>query len=274
MGRIFSIFRSRAFLPGIMKKFPLHYCKSHPIKPFLKYLFKLLLYPVTMNRLLAIKTIMAQKNLKNYLEIGVFNGGVFFRVNSTFKVAVDPEFAFDAFRKIGKSIINPVNFFNQYFQKTSDDFFAQDAKGLFAQNRIQISLIDGMHEYGFALRDVENTLSYLTDDGVIFMHDCNPQMREHAGTYEEWKTKGGGHWNGDVWKAVLHLRSLRNDINVFVLDCDHGLGVVTKGKPEDKLSYSAQEIQSFGYADFDAHRKQWLNLKPADYFYEYFKVSR
>ena len=226
-----------------------------------------------MDRLTAVKTLMEQKNLKNYLEIGVFNGGVFFRVQSKFKIAVDPGFAFDAFRKIGKTIINPYNLFNRYFQKTSDDFFERDAVRVFGKKKIQLALIDGMHEYGFALRDAENTLNYLTDDGVILMHDCNPKMKEHAGTYEEWKTKGGGHWNGDVWKAVVHLRSTRNDINAFVLDCDHGLGIITKEKPEDKLSYSPHEIQSFTYADFDAHRKQWLNLKPAGYFYEYFHVT-
>jgi hypothetical protein len=214
---------------------------------------------------------MRNKGLRNYLEIGVFNGGVFFRVKSTFKVAVDPEFAFDASRKIGKTIINPLNLFNHYFQKTSDDFFAKDAPALLGKNKVQLALIDGMHEYSFALRDVENTLKYLTEDGVIVMHDCNPQKKEHAGTYEEWRKKGSGHWNGDVWKAIVHLRSYHDDINVFVLDCDHGLGIITKSKQEKKLSFTEKEIHAFTYEDFDAHRNEWLNLKDPSYFQEYFK---
>jgi hypothetical protein len=226
-----------------------------------------------MDRLKVVTTLMQQKDLKNYLEIGVFNGGVFFRVKSKFKIAVDPEFAFDAARKFGKAIVNPYNLFNRYFEKTSDDFFQQDAKTVLRENKVQLALVDGMHEYGFALRDVENTLEYLSDDGVIVMHDCNPQKKEHAGTYEQWRSKGSGHWNGDVWKAIVHLRSLRKDVNVFVLDCDHGLGIVTKGKPESPLSFSAGEIGSLTYDDFAANRQSWLNLKAANYFHEYFRVS-
>lgn len=226
-----------------------------------------------MNRLTAIRSLMTKKGLNNYLEIGVFNGHVFFRVKSKFKIAVDPAFAFDTTRKIGKIFANPFNLFNKYFSKTSDAFFAEDAPKLFTQKKVQTALVDGMHEYSFALRDVENTLHYLADDGVIIIHDCNPKTEQEAGTYQQWKALGEGQWNGDVWKTILHLRSYRNDINVFVLDCDQGLGIITKGKPENTLNHTLNEIHSFTYKDFDANRKQWLNLKPASFFYEYFKLK-
>jgi len=223
-----------------------------------------------MNRLSIIKTLMQQKKLSNYLEIGVNNGHVFFRVNSTFKLAVDPEFTFDTARKIGKTIVNPYNIFNRYYSKTSDAFFEEDAPEVLSQKKVQLALVDGLHEYAFALRDVENTLQYLANDGVIIMHDCNPQTKEEAGTFEEWRVRGKGQWNGDVWKAVLHLRSTRNDINVFVLDCDQGLGIITKGKPENMLKFSQPEIRALSYEQLNDNRKTWLNLKPADYFFEYF----
>lgn len=227
-----------------------------------------------MNRVILIQSLMKQKGLKNYLEIGVFNGHVFFRIKSTFKIAVDPEFQFDALRKIGKTIINPYNIFNKYISKTSDDFFEQDAPRLFEKKNIEISLIDGMHEYQYALRDVENILKYLGDDGVIIMHDCNPVTKEAAITFDEWKALGmKGQWNGDVWKAIVHLRSLRKDIDVFVLDCDFGLGVITKRKPENNLSLSPEEINSLTYEDLDSDRKQLINLKPADYIYKYFNLK-
>jgi hypothetical protein len=226
-----------------------------------------------MNRLKVIRTLMRKKNLKNYLEIGVFNGHVFFRVSSTFKIAVDPEFKFDAVRKTGKLFTNPYNLYNKYIEKTSDAFFAEDAASLFSEKKVQVALVDGMHEYSFSLRDVENTLQYLSDDGVIIMHDCNPQAKEEAGTFEEWQIKGSGQWNGDVWKAIVHLRSLRNDVNVFVLDCDHGLGIITKAKPESKLSFSEEEIKKLSYEDLNANRKNFLGLKPASYFYEYFGLK-
>lgn len=227
-----------------------------------------------MNREKIILTLMKEKNLPNYLEIGVFNGHIFFRVKSKFKIAVDPEFRFDKLRIAGKTILNPYNIYNKYFKKTSDDFFKEDAPQLLVNKKINLSLIDGMHEYAFALRDVENTLKYLSDDGVMVLHDCNPQTKEAAVSFKEWDERNQfGTWNGDVWRTILHLRSLRDDINVFTLDCDHGLGIITKGKPENKLNFSLQEIVQFDYEDFNANRKEWINLKPADYFYNYFNLQ-
>lgn len=226
-----------------------------------------------MDRITLINELMTKKKLTNYLEIGVFNGRVFFRMKSTFKVAVDPYFAFDSLRKIGKLFINPYNFFNRFFEKKSDDFFAQDADGVFADKKVQLSLIDGMHEYRYALRDVENTLKYLSEDGVIIMHDCNPVTKEEAGTFEEWKAKDfKGQWNGDVWKTIVHLRTFRNDIDVFVLDCDQGLGIVTKRKPESRLSFTQEQIDQLTYEDFDKNRAAWINLKQPDYIKSYFNL--
>ncbi len=227
-----------------------------------------------MNRLEIVQMLLRQRKRNNYLEIGVFNGHIFFRIRSTFKLAVDPDFRFDKIRKTGKTILNPYNLYNQYFQKTSDDFFSQDAPTVLAEKKIDVALVDGMHDYDFALRDAENTLRYLSDDGVIVMHDCNPQTREAACSFAEWNARSfTGTWNGDVWKAILHLRSTRNDINVFVLDCDHGLGIVTRKKPASMLSYTPEAINNFTYEDFNANREKWLNLKPPNYFYEYFGLK-
>ena len=228
-----------------------------------------------MDREKVILTLMKQKQLSNYLEIGVFNGHIFFRVKSTFKIAVDPDFRFDLLRKTGKLFLNPYNYFNKYFKKPSDDFFTEDAPNLLSDRKLEIALIDGMHEYAYALRDVENCLSYLKDHGVIVLHDCNPQVKADSVSFEEWKARNfTGTWNGDVWRTLLHLRSLRDDINVFTLDCDHGLGVVTFGKPENPLNFTLQEIEKFTFEDFEANRSAWINLKPADYFYEYFQLHR
>ncbi|SRR5579871_177207 len=227
-----------------------------------------------MDRLSILQTLMKQKRLKNYLEIGVFNGHIFFKVKSNFKIAVDPEFRFDFSRKAGKVLINPYNLFNNYVEKTSDDFFSQDAPRLLEKKKIDIALIDGMHEYGYALRDVENTLRYMSDDAVIIMHDCNPQTKQASISFEEWKANNFvGVWNGDVWKTIVHLRSFRNDINVFVLDCDFGLGIITKKKPENMLHFKQQDIDNFSYDDLNKNRQQWLNLQPENYFYEFFGVK-
>jgi hypothetical protein len=76
-----------------------------------------------------------------------------------------------------------------------------------------------------------------------------------------------------VWKAIVHFRSKRNDLNLFVLDCDYGLGIITKNKPENSLSFSESQIESFTYDDFATNKKEWLNLKPAGYINEFFNLK-
>lgn len=226
-----------------------------------------------MDRLSILKTLMKKKKLNNYLEIGVFNGHIFFRVKSDFKIAVDPEFRFDNARKIGKLFVNPYNIYNKYYQKTSDEFFNEDAPDLLADKNIDISLIDGMHEYHFALRDIKNTVKYLSDEGVIIVHDCNPLTEEANCSFADWKKRGfTGTWNGDVWKAILHIRSLRKDLSAFVLDTDHGLGIITRRPDGNPINFTQQQIEGLSFSDLDKNRKEWLNLQPEKYFHEYFDL--
>ncbi|HZW66367.1 MAG TPA: class I SAM-dependent methyltransferase [Hanamia sp.] len=228
-----------------------------------------------MDRIKLIKFLLSRKKSKHYLEIGVFSGHVFFKIKSTFKIAVDPAFQFSFFRKLIKTLLNPSNFYNKYFSKTSDQFFKENAANLFALKKIDVALIDGMHEHDFALRDVENTLKYLDDDGIIIMHDCNPLKKEATISFREWKAKGmEGTWNGDTWKTIIYLRSLRKDINVFVLDCDHGLGIITKRKSGNMLNFSPEEISHLTYEQFNENKNHWINLKNADYIFEYLQNAK
>ncbi|MGC4020676.1 MAG: class I SAM-dependent methyltransferase [Cyclobacteriaceae bacterium] len=227
-----------------------------------------------MDRIQVINELMQQKGLRNYIEIGVFNGNVFFKIKSGFKVAVDPDFRFDWLRKCGKAIVNPYNLMNHYFEKTSDDFFANDASTLLLNRKIDIALIDGMHEYAYALRDVENVLKYLNDDGIILLHDCNPMTPDAAISAAEWRLNGSkGVWNGDVWKTILNIRSLRSDLTAFVLDCDHGLGIVVK-RPSVTLPFSFENIDDFTFEDFRANRNHWLNLQRPEYLFEFFGLTK
>jgi hypothetical protein len=226
------------------------------------------------NRLFFIEKLIKDRGYKIYLEIGVFLGYVFFFVSAPRKYAVDPDFKFGLYRKFKRIFKKLSNLRAKFYEKKSDDFFAKDAPRIFKNKNVDICLVDGMHEYAFALRDVENTLKYLGEGGVIFMHDCNPVTKEASVLFNEWEARGfTGHWNGDVWKSIVHLRCLRDDINVFVLDCDFGLGVVTKGKQEKKLDFTEQEINALTYHDLEHNRKEWLNLKDPAYFFEYFNIK-
>jgi len=224
-----------------------------------------------MNRSKCISALLKRRNSKTYLEIGVDTGRNFFYVRSADKYAVDPEFKWSAFSRIRRTIINPYNLLAKFYPTTSDEFFAQQAGAIFSERKIDVCLVDGMHEYEFALRDIENSVKHLKDDGVIVVHDCNPTSRESACSFKD--RVPGREWNGDVWKAIVHIRSLRNDLNVFVLDCDHGLGIITKKQPENMLSIAKDQIANLSFEEFDKNRGSWLNLKTPGYFNEFFKDS-
>jgi len=224
-----------------------------------------------MDRSEIIQYLVDKKKYKRYLEIGVFNGEVFFKIKASQKYAVDPVFRFVIETKYKMMLRNLSNVNAKYFTKTSDDFFKEDAPKLFSKKKIDICFIDGMHEFDFVLRDTLNTLKYLDDDGVIILHDCNPLTAEAEVSYAEWEKRGfTGEWNGDVWKIIVHLKSLRDDINVFTLDTDQGLGIITKGIPQTKLNFTGEQIRQFTFKDLDENREEWLSLKPESYLLEYF----
>src|SRR5665647_2354979 len=131
-----------------------------------------------MDRSEVIQYLVDKKKYKRYLEIGVFNGEVFFKIKASQKYAVDPVFRFVIETKYKMMLGNLSNVNAKYFTKTSDDFFKEDAPKLLSKKKIDICFIDGMHEFDFVLRDTLNTLKYLDDDGVIILHDCNPLTAE------------------------------------------------------------------------------------------------
>jgi hypothetical protein len=166
-----------------------------------------------------------------------------------------------------------------YFELTSDAFFANESDFL-EQRGIDVALIDGLHTYAQVLRDVENTLRYLKDDGVIVLHDCNPALESIGYPAESIADFSAQHhwwnllWSGDVWKTIVHLRSTRDDLRVAVLKCDFGVGIIRKGTPDSQLTYSAEEVAALGYADLAADRQRLLNLQPASYLSEFLATER
>jgi hypothetical protein len=193
--------------------------------------------------------------------------------NAKKKVAVDPHFRFNWKGKAGEILRNHTNLRAQYFEQTSDDFFLNSASKVF-KKKLGICLVDGMHEFRYALNDVLNTLDHLSDDGIIIMHDCNPQSAEAECTFEDWKKRNfGGLWNGDVWKVIVYLRIFRTDLNVFVADCDHGLGIITRGNKQSYYNQfsSYEQIDALTYKDLSENREAFLNLKPVSYLKDFIR---
>lgn len=225
-----------------------------------------------MNRTEVIQQIINKKMARSYLEIGVYNGKNFFPIKAWRKIAVDPLFQIEGKKRLKWLFKNFYNIGAKYHETTSDNYFA-NATGT---KPFDVIFIDGLHTYAQSLKDVINSLNILADNGVIIMHDCSPphedaafpaQSLDHADSLNlpGWT----GEWCGDVWKTICYLRSFRKDLQVFVLDCDFGVGIITKGNPSSSLNLTENEIDKMSYGDLETDRKTLLNLKSTSFFPEF-----
>ncbi len=224
-----------------------------------------------MNRIDVLQQLLDQRPQATYLEIGVQRGNVLLNLRASRKIAVDPEFQISRLQRWTSGLTNRSNLANEYFEMTSDAFFAQHAEAL--RGGIDVAFVDGLHTHEQAHRDVCNVLEYLNNDGVIVMHDCNPMSAAAAqfATSAEEADRNGvpgwtGEWTGDVYKAILQLRAERSDLNTCVLDCDYGLGIVRRGTPDSPLKMSLEQIASMTYEEFARRRTELLNLRSPETF--------
>jgi hypothetical protein len=142
---------------------------------------------------------------------------------------------------------------------TSDDFFEHCAAGM----TVGVVLVDGLHHCEQVLRDIWNSLKVLEPNGTIVVHDCNPpdELSQMVP-----RPKGQVHWNGDVWKAIVYLRSSRSDLSVVTIDADEGLGLVRRHDPQREhgnLLVTSKEPRDLGFYDLVAHRSEYLGLVSA-----------
>lgn len=225
-----------------------------------------------MTKIDIIQNIINKKQARTYLEIGVHKGHTFLRIRAKHKIAVDPYYLISARKKISWAFKNPCNFLAKYYRLPSDEFFARErfSKGL------DVVFVDGLHSYQQALKDVNNSLLHLNENGVIIMDDCNPPNEaaaypadslDHAASLNlpGWT----GEWCGDVWKTICHLRSFEKDLNVFVLDCDHGIGIITRGNSDSLLNFTEEDVNKLAYHDLANRRNELLNLKDANYIHRF-----
>jgi len=237
---------------------------------------KIITRKVCLTRVIVVNRILNKIKGKTYLEIGVNKGTTFEKIEVKNKIGVDPIIP------AAERVKNILNKNIKYFQKTSNEFFSSKDKEIFKNNKIDVAFIDGLHEYKQVIRDVESCLDNLNERGVLVLHDCNPLSKCNAicgPTLKEAQinaknlgfSQGTGPWLGDVWKAIAHLRSKRDDLNIFVLDCDSGLGIITKGTPENMLNYSIEDIEKMEYEDLEKDRKKILNLKYPKFFLNFLK---
>ena len=237
-----------------------------------------------MNRFVVIQAVIDSVKAETYLEIGVESGKIIDNIKCQNRIGVDPDFRFPIDRRIRKAL-GLTNF--KTFKETSDDFFIKHAKNNLKAG-IDVAFIDGLHTYDQSFKDVENCLEYLNDGGVIIMHDCNPlnvagawPAKESIDEVKVLARKGeipgwNNNWNGDVWKAVVHLRLAHEDLEIFTLDLDWGLGIVSKSKPTASFEnkFSTEKLKELDYSFLEKDRVNLLNLRPPKYLPEFLETIK
>ena len=203
------------------------------------------------------------RKARTYLEIGVSDGRCFAAIQAPTKIGVDP---IPPAPRVIEELRNPGVV---YVARTSDSFFEADAPRLLADG-VEVVFIDGLHTWAQAYRDCMNSLKYLSPDGIILVHDCLPRHEgqalvagspvEAAGLAEARGVPFDWAWTGDVWKAIVALRQ-HPDLTTFVLDCDHGVGVVRRGANEGGPRLSEAEIAKLQFADLVAGAAELLGLR-------------
>lgn len=245
---------------------------------------------------------------RTYLEIGIDTAESFTRIEAERKIGIDPvptknlieqlmnSFDIDYFSyslseasqenrlviaaKTRQAVKNmPADASAELFYMTSDQFFEQKAEHLFSEKGIDVAFIDGLHTNEQTYQDVLNVLSHLNDGGVILLHDCNPPTEASAFPAASWEEAAranpsgwNGSWCGDVWKTVVRLRSAHDDVRVFVLDCDWGIGVVQRARPDSVLSLPESAVESMTYPYLAKNRQALLNLQPQEYLFDFLKT--
>ncbi len=117
-----------------------------------------------------------------------------------------------------------------------------------------IIFIDGLHEYDQVKKDINNSLLFLNDDGVIFLHDCMPMRFIHQAV-----PRAHVRWNGDVWKNIVESRT-RSEIDTYVVYADHGIGVILKRPNKKLLTLGISNFKKLKFRDFFYNYKDYLNI--------------
>jgi len=210
--------------------------KTNIIKRFFYYLYGEKFYKrinydwsIYPTRFEIIQQIIDNKKHNNYLEIGCDQDSNFSQVKVKNKTGVDP---------ISGGTV----------QMTSDEFFKDNTKFF------DCIFIDGLHIYEQVRKDILNSIKFLSSNGTIIIHDCLPSK-----IWNQIVPKIYGHWNGDVWKAIVEARTMPN-IDTYTCKADHGLGIIFKRQNRNLLNIKTKNFKKLRFKDYYNNHKDFMNI--------------
>lgn len=175
-----------------------------------------------------IQKIIDYKKSQNYLEIGCDQDQNFSQIQIKNKIGIDP-------RSGGTH------------RMTSDMFFFKNNK------KFDFIFIDGLHTYDQVSKDIKNSINALKENGIILVHDCLPKK-----IWNQIVPRLYGHWNGDVWKSIVEVRTMEN-LDTYTCVADHGLGVIIKRKNKNILQINNKNFKELKYRDYYNKHKEFMN---------------
>ena len=177
----------------------------------------------------------------SYLEIGTQDPtSNFDLINAECKVSVDP---------FPRGEVTFVGTSDEYFESITDDV------------KFDIIFIDGLHHDEQVLKDIENSLNHLSENGTIVCHDCLPTTEDMQARDDH-----GREWTGDVWKAIAELRVETIDLDIKVVDTDYGCGIIRRGT---NIPYEPINNNYKIYAYYNLHKNKMLNIISSEQFIQW-----
>jgi len=176
-----------------------------------------------------IQNTINRKKYKSYLEIGCDQDLLFSKINIDKKTGVDPN--------SGGTI-----------RDTSDNFFKNNS------DKFDIIFIDGLHEYDQVKKDINNSIKFLNNGGVIYLHDCMPESFIRQAV-----PRSSNVWNGDVWKNIVESRTIK-EIDTYVCFADQGIGVILKRPNKNLLKLNIKNFNNLKFQDYYYNYNYYLNI--------------
>jgi len=142
-----------------------------------------------------------------YLELGLYKGETITQVGAFAK------------QTIGVDIHKPSNVFQfTFFQMSTDTFFSKVKSGEIDLPALDMVFIDADHAYEQSLVDFHNTLGYVSDHGLIFLHDTYPRDESFTNP----------RYCGDSYKTAWYIRKEYSDCEIVTIPCHPGLSIIRK----------------------------------------------
>ena len=191
----------------------------------------------------------------NYLEIGVRNpDDNFNKIKCNNKYSVDPGLEFKN---------NPVA-----FKITSDEFFSElkaKTSGFPFNIEFDVIFIDGLHLAEQVERDILNAMDFISAEGFVVVHDCNPPTEFHAReSFGFRNSPARGFWNGTTWKAFYKIRHEKN-CHSICFDTDWGVGVISKNRYKEFNNLELPIKNPFyEYNTYLEKKRFYMNLQDFD----------